>query len=922
MKWVYLSLLFLSIKSFAAGETPELFVLDGQLFDSSGTNTLKDDNIQIRLRILDQSKTCVLYEETQQISTLATNGNFNIDVGSELLSPKRVSGSDPGNSMVQVFQNSFDIVAENCAGNLASKTPFSSRYLEIMVTPSVSSSFTLSPELILGNYPSALIANSIQGLSASEILQVRPAGNLTQANMENIFSVSNYPILESLAAGGLPIAGASTLSFSTSGLVRFEISNNGTLNIDNNTFVVNPVTKRIGLGTVTPSFTIGFASGSQKTIGIDNSLAGNGSDLSINAGGSHTVADTIGGDLYLKSGDSTGSQGSQIFFQTASPGSAGSGTNLPNTKLVITRNGDVGIGTTSPLSKLDVTTGMVIGSYAGSIVAPSSGLLLSENLGVGVSSNLQDKVTVNGVIKSNVGGFEFPDGSLLTTQRAIVGGQSSTTDLNVVADTDVNGSGEINLSTRNTVRVKIVNSGRIGLGVTSPNLSVSLGPTSARKIWMERNTVSDSNGFPLTFSAGGAGKDSLDTDGGSLILEAGTSTGTATSSITAATGAPGTSGTADVTPGIRFNILGDKLGFLVTTPVAKFQVTNTGAGEFSPMPGAPNPAGFFGFNTVYNGTSFVVSGDSANNGGAMLSGDTAGKFHFNSFARNGGAAQTFTDIQNNYSMSISPNGRLFIGSNGAAAQDTVHISPFASRNAGLRFENFAGTSFVFHSTGTIDSLGSGYFRLLRSAGSAVTFMTSTSSGNVTMGTSVTSGRKLSVEGDLEILQSESLFFDSTEICTIAGCVSPSDKRLKKDVLALSPQTEKLLQTQGVSYNWIDKKIFGEDRQIGFIAQDMEKIYPEVVETDKKYETKSIKYSLVVAPLVQGLKELFNKISRLQSVQKNDSEILGIKSQEIKQIQVSQSHLSDQMKSSSSRIDKLKTRMAELEKSASHIRKYE
>ena len=48
-------------------------------------------------------------------------------------------------------------------------------------------------------------------------------------------------------------------------------------------------------------------------------------------------------------------------------------------------NGNVGIGTTGPLSKLDVNGGVAVGSYAGVSAAPSNGMIVSGNVGIGTT---------------------------------------------------------------------------------------------------------------------------------------------------------------------------------------------------------------------------------------------------------------------------------------------------------------------------------------------------------------------------------------------------------------------------------------------------------------------------------------------------------------------------------------------------------
>jgi hypothetical protein len=68
----------------------------------------------------------------------------------------------------------------------------------------------------------------------------------------------------------------------------------------------------------------------------------------------------------------------------------------------------------------------------------------------------------------------------------------------------------------------------------------------------------------------------------------------------------------------------------------------------------------------------------------------------------------------------------------------------------------------------------------------------------------------------------------------------SDKRLKRNIASLAGTLDKIKQLRGVSYNWIGE---GRDsaEQIGFVAQEMEQVFPQLVKTnDKGY--KSIAYS--------------------------------------------------------------------------------
>ena len=86
----------------------------------------------------------------------------------------------------------------------------------------------------------------------------------------------------------------------------------------------------------------------------------------------------------------------------------------------------------------------------------------------------------------------------------------------------------------------------------------------------------------------------------------------------------------------------------------------------------------------------------------------------------------------------------------------------------------------------------------------------------------------------------------------------SDVSLKKNIKPLENQLEKVLSLKPVSFNWkVDNK-----SDIGLIAQDVEKVYPELVSTDKTTGLKSLEYSNLVAPLIESVKEQQDKIIEL------------------------------------------------------------
>ncbi|WP_394660373.1 tail fiber domain-containing protein [uncultured Chryseobacterium sp.] len=118
----------------------------------------------------------------------------------------------------------------------------------------------------------------------------------------------------------------------------------------------------------------------------------------------------------------------------------------------------------------------------------------------------------------------------------------------------------------------------------------------------------------------------------------------------------------------------------------------------------------------------------------------------------------------------------------------------------------------------------------------------------------------------------------------------SDRRFKKDITPIYNATEKLNQLNGYTYTWRDRKEFpgqalGEGKDMGVIAQEVEKVFPDAVMTNKD-GYKSVNYNALIPVLIEALKESNRKIQALEdrlngsgktpvsSVQKNDFKPAG------------------------------------------------
>ena len=93
-----------------------------------------------------------------------------------------------------------------------------------------------------------------------------------------------------------------------------------------------------------------------------------------------------------------------------------------------------------------------------------------------------------------------------------------------------------------------------------------------------------------------------------------------------------------------------------------------------------------------------------------------------------------------------------------------------------------------------------------------------------------------------------------------------------DINPISNALDKINQIGGYTFDWTDKFIKdngGEDeyfmrkRDTGIIAQEIEKILPEVVAT-RPSGTKAVKYDKLTPLLIQAIKELKTELDELKS----------------------------------------------------------
>ena len=98
----------------------------------------------------------------------------------------------------------------------------------------------------------------------------------------------------------------------------------------------------------------------------------------------------------------------------------------------------------------------------------------------------------------------------------------------------------------------------------------------------------------------------------------------------------------------------------------------------------------------------------------------------------------------------------------------------------------------------------------------------------------------------------------------------SDQRLKKDVIRIDDALERVRWLNGVEFTW-DKEAIEKlenvgpkpDKDIGLIAQDVEKVFPQAV-TLREDGYKAVDYSKLVPVLIEAIKELSYRLNIVEA----------------------------------------------------------
>jgi len=158
------------------------------------------------------------------------------------------------------------------------------------------------------------------------------------------------------------------------------------------------------------------------------------------------------------------------------------------------------------------------------------------------------------------------------------------------------------------------------------------------------------------------------------------------------------------------------------------------------------------------------------------------------------------------------------------------------------------------------------------------------SGNMAVNYSALSGYGLIVDTPSDQTETYALYVRGNAYAYNGTWLS-SDENLKKNILTISDPVKKLVQLNGVSFEWNESnsKSFDSDRHLGLIAQDVENVFPELIKKDMEGYL-AVNYTGLIPVLVEAVKDQqtqINELNKKNAALESENEILHKELEEIK-----------------------------------------
>jgi hypothetical protein len=495
-------------------------------------------------------------------------------------------------------------------------------------------------------------------------------------------------------------------------------------------------------------------------------------------------------------------------------------------------SGITGLGTLTDLTVTNAIVGSITGNAATATTAGSATTATTAtNIAGGASGSIPYQ-TASGATSLLAKGT---DGQIL----ALASGLPAWIDNQVGTVTSVSGTGTVSgISLSGTV----TSTGSLTLGGTL-DLSAppAIGGTTANTV--RGTTVTATSSFVGSyFDASGSGGGSLRTSGGSACLQWGGGGGVNVT-IDGAINMNGANSAIQINPTGTGTVSIAPAGALTVNPTTASTMNNVAIGGTTPL------AGTF-TDLRFNGT-LSAAGSTGTAGFVMTS--------------NGASAPTWQAL---------PASGITI-TDDTTTNATRYLAFTSATSGSITGQNVASTKLQFNpSNGVLTATGfSGSGASLTSVVNSITgtsnqVVASASTGAVTLSLPQSIATGSSVQfGSFGVGTAASGTTGEIRATNNVTAYFSSDERLKDNVKVIENSLQKVLSIRGVEFDWnnlqeAEDGYFVRKHDVGVIAQEIEKVLPEVVGT-REDGIKAVKYDRIVPLLIEAIKELKAEIDALK-----------------------------------------------------------
>ena len=351
----------------------------------------------------------------------------------------------------------------------------------------------------------------------------------------------------------------------------------------------------------------------------------------------------------------------------------------------------------------------------------------------------------------------------------------------------------MSFETSATERMRITSGGNVGIGTSSPVVKFQTKVATNINLGIQGGTA-DSTGVKLnSFNDAGSANIPMELNASLLYFK------------------------TDENERMRITNAG-KVGIGATSVVAALQVYSTRIASFTTQ--SPNhlylqSEGYSGsgLNTIdFGSTSYGVPLARI---GVEISGDgTYMKF---------GTSSSYATGITNTALTINPSGNVLIGTTAAETGALTALAPTTGTCA-IQGRAPNGTSAALIQSSSVTTASTSWYAYVAQSGN---------------GSSVTTNTMF-VYGNGNIVNVNNSY----------GTLS--DIALKENIIDATSKLEDILKLKVKNFNLIADE--NKTKQIGFIAQELEQVFPNMIEIDNKSGMKSIKTSVLIPMLVKAVQE--------------------------------------------------------------------